>query len=313
MGPETLLAAIFVSFAFVVLAVGRAIRRTISLPELILIVISPIVFFFEIDAEIFLFLPFLAIRYAPEVWRWPAILILIIIATSIREIAVILYSPVLLLMLTRCGWRMRIGAAAFLGVFTLSLVAPLGEATLFLETTYWPAQGIGGLADKSLYQFVNLSFSDLMREYHLPVLTEYGVKWVIPWIGLGMFLIAYVARETRNGLFTLWFLALYISISILSIDHGRYAYFCFCFAVLASSPSVRACFLFDDAPLPLLGTVRKLADLMAQGLVDWGRYIRLVGLAMLALGPSGAFVFRLEPYPRIVAFTLQVLEKLPGA
>ena len=243
LGPETLLAAIFISFAFVVLAVGRVIWRTISLPELILIVISPIVFFFEIDAEIFLFLPFLAIRYAPEVWRWPAILILIIIATSIREIAVILYSPVLLLMLTRCGWRMRIGAAAFLGVFTLSLVAPLGEATLFLETTYWPAQGIGGLADKSLYQFVNLSFSDLMREYHLPVLTEYGAMWVIPWIGLGMFLIAYVARETRSGLFTLWFLALYISISILSIDHGRYAYFCFCFAVLASSPSVRACFL----------------------------------------------------------------------
>jgi|GEM_PF-2462362 len=308
-GPQLFSALLYAASISVLIAVGRIVAKEFSLLELALLGLSPIFWLYGVDAEIFMLLPLVGMLAFPQWWTGGVLLASIAIAGLVREISFILYSPVLLTMLLQRGLALRLGVLALVGGFAVLLATEPDAPTFFLENGHWTEHGIAGLAEHGMYQFAAMPFSELL-DRHWRLMENGFALGVFFWAAVGLFILTYVAEKTGSGLAVLWLLLVYGVCSILSIDHGRYGYFYFAFALMISAPAARSYFQMETLNLPLGQTVGRIMAPVTDMLARSARPLRIACLFVAVVAPSGLYVGKMVPLPRLAAFAEVALGKL---
>jgi len=296
---SVLLIAVFAGIA--VLALGELHRR---LPgaQFALLCLTPVVLIYRVDAEVLILLPFLGLILARGTWLGPVTLVLIAVATLTRELALVLFLPVLVtLAITGPVWLRAITLAT---VAALSLPFVLGgQPTYALETLYWPDHGVPGLRDMIMYRFAEMGLSELLH-LHLGFWAE---NWLIVLpsilVFLALALSILVPAGPQGSRAALVFLPLVGAMFILTVDYGRYFYLLVFYVILATRPDCLPFFdLRDWRGLPAAE-----AGLARVG--HWTARHRTAVLAAFALVPSGFWTNEYQALPRVVLFLRMMAEE----
>jgi len=298
-GPWILSIFIYLAFIPLLAAMCRELFKTASPLIIILLMFTPFALSYGADAEIFLLLPLLAMTGTESDRQKLTVLALIAAVSLIREIALILYIPVLLRFISRESGALRYLSIAYIGVMLFSLVYDFGAPNFSLETGFWPQHGVSGLEDTVLYGFATTSLGELIA-IHYESTMHYPVLALIQWGLLAGAMFFYLAHRNVPPLVFGWFIAMFAVSSVLTIDHGRYAYMFFMFAVLLSSDVRKSWFDFD---LPALPPIRWATDLTQSLMTAMMRVAGIalpVVLALLIISPSGFHTGDMDWTPRVL-------------
>lgn len=307
-GPEILSGMIYATFLVVAAAVCFLLRRSLTIPELILLSLTHFVIFYFVDAEIFLFLPMAAILMPRFQGQQAVVLLLIVVATVIRELAILLYSPVLLYFIQRGTKWIRIGVVLYLIAFVATIMMP-GSPNFSAEKLYWEPRGITGLIDEHLYLFVDMSLIEVLAR-HLNRISNNLLFGGGLWLLNAVFLIVYISHKTRSGILAAWFFGVYVVSSLLSIDHGRYAFFFLAFSVFITTERGHSWFNFEDLNKRLPRLIMDVLDRPTCWIADRRRFILPIVLSLLVVAPSGGWVGGVDWPPRIYVYIEKAQEKL---
>lgn len=301
-GPFLFSVLLIAAFAGVaVLALGELYRR-LPRVQFALLCLTPVVLIYRVDAEVLILLPFFGLILVRGAWRGPVTLALIAAATLTRELALVLFLPVLITLTTTGPVRLR--AATVATVAGLALPFALGgQPTYALETLYWPEHGVPGLRDMIMYRFAEMGLGELLR-LHLGFWAEDGLI-VLPSIlvFLALALSILVPAGSQGPRAALVFLPLVLVMFILTVDYGRYFYLLVFYLALATRPDCLPFFdLRDRCGLPQAEAVVARAG-------HWAARHRTAILAVFAVVPTGFWTNEYEALPRVFLFLRTMTEE----
>lgn len=309
LGPLVLTMMYCAIFIISALFVFYSICEAFSLLEIILLSLTPFVLLYMVDGEVLMLLPLLAMGMQRSGGRNFIVLVLIAFAISARELALLLYSPALLILLVRGHPIIRVAVVLVLAAFCTSFSGLCGPPSFVLETTYWPDRGVTMLTDSQLYKFAEKSLSDVLA-LHLKHIGENALLGGIQWFALATTFMTYIAWQTQQPLTVLWFLVIYAFASVLSIDHGRYAYFFFFFTILMARPASRDWFRLNDLGIPSAASIERAIAPAVGYMSAARRWLLPVSLFVLVIGPSAFVISQTQLMPRFLVYPLKALEKL---
>lgn len=289
-GPRVYALLLVSVFAFFTYQALREAAHRLSLSEVCLLGISPLVLFYEIDTEVMALLPLLTVNSKHQWVRVYGTLALIAVGVLFREITLILHFPILLYLLLS-----RTGTARFLsvGLCMLSIVfilSPKPAPNYLLETTYWNAQGLE-LLDHHLYRFVEMSIGDVLP-LHLTYIADHALLILPAICGFLLFSIAIVFHRTHSILLSCYCAAAISLCFVLTVDYGRYFYF-FMLYVLLLPASIATPFINIERAAD-----QRIYKRLHHSLTLINRY-RVCWLMILVVAPSGYWAGAYEPVPRI--------------
>jgi len=275
---------------------------TLHPSEAIVLIFSPIFLLYSVDSEILLILPALAL-FSHRIRAYPFLLIPIIVLTCLlREIALILYAPILLTLFLYDWRKTAVCLLASIGLCGGVIYTMMGETAFALEKNYWPGRGIEGLDTYGLYNFLDISLPSVLK-FHLSVILTQGFPLNVAfWLSAVALFCNICYQRTGSWLFSISFLGIFLACGILSIDHGRYMYFYFILVYLLTAKEVQALTVTGcDTIGRQLGMMR---DPLPKGLYALltSRWIRRGALAALVLLPSAYFAGGLFEKPRALVF-----------
>ncbi|MCU0907784.1 MAG: hypothetical protein MUF73_10130 [Rhodobacteraceae bacterium] len=287
-----LLVAVFVAFAAMALA---ELYRRLSGVQFALLCLTPAVLFYRVDAEILILLPFFGLILVPGAWRRPVALVLIAVAALTRELALVLFLPVLLTLAVTGPVWLRGATVATVAALALPFVVG-GEPNYALETLYWPDRGIPNLKETVLYGFATMGVTDVLR-LHLGFVGEAGLillPSIVLFLALALSLI--VPAGPHGPRAALVFLPLVAAMFILTVDYGRYFYLLTFYVALATRP--------DCLPVFDLHAWRGLprAEAAVGRMGHWAARHRTAILAAFVLAPNGFWSREYEVWPRALMF-----------
>lgn len=305
---------IFSAITFVlalVFAAYTCLELNKSMPawQIIMIALTPFALMYFVDAETFMLIPLLAMTQPESRNQRLFVLFLIIIATLIRELVLVLYLPVLLRFIFIDRGLVGKASMAFIAVMLVLLLWDFGPPSYVLEKTFWPNHGAPDLHLEHMYTFAEMSFSEML-ELHVGSIIEFFIPAMIFWAILAASLFWFVARRIASPMLFAWFVGTFLVSSVLSIDHGRYAYFFFMFAVLFTSEQRQKWFdlnLFDHAWWARLQSLCKPAH---NWMVGTATVMLPVSLGLLIISPSGYFTGLVLWKPRAYDVVVAVLQQL---
>jgi hypothetical protein len=296
---SVLLVAVFAAIAVLALA---ELHGRLSAVQFVLLCLTPVVLIYRVDAEILILLPFFGLILARGAWRGPVTLALIAVATLTRELALVLFLPVLVtLAFTGPVW-LRAATVATVAALALPFVLG-GPPTYALETLYWPEHGVPGLRDMIMYRFAEMGLAELLG-LHLGFWAEDGLI-VLPSIlvFLALALSILVPAGPHGPRAALVFLPLVAAMFILTVDYGRYFYLLVFYLILATRPDCLPFFdLRDWRGLPGPEAVMARAG-------HWAARHRTAVLAVFALVPTGFWTNEYQALPRVVLFLRTMAEE----
>jgi hypothetical protein len=296
---SVLLVAVFAVIA--VMALDEMYRRLTAM-QFALLCLTPVVLIYRVDAEILILLPFLGLILARGAGRGPVTLALIAVATLTRELALVLFLPVLLTLATAGPVWLRVTTVVTVAALALPFV--LGsQPTYALETLYWPEHGVPGLRDMIMYRFAEMGLAEVLG-LHLGFWAEDGLI-VLPSIlvFLALALSVLVPAGPQGPRAALVFLPLVAAMFILTVDYGRYFYFLVFYLALATRPDCLPFFdLRDWRGLPGPEAVMARAG-------HWAARHRTAVLVAFALVPSGFWTNEYQALPRVILFLRTMVEE----
>ena len=236
---------IWLTFLLFLVAYLSELKKEFNSIGLLLCLLSPVFLLYQVDAEIFMLLPFITLYSKSNfVQNWGT-LILIVFSVLIRELSLLFFFPVLVTFILQGRMALKAATITALLLLLVFLFSPKPAPTFYLENNYWNAQGFhtthSFIGSKHLYDFVSMPLSDLLS-LHISLLKEIENGWFLlglPLISfMGLFAGIFYARTKSVG-GTLYSIGL-VSVSfILTLDYGRYFYLFFMFALFASSNQVK--------------------------------------------------------------------------
>lgn len=238
----------------------KEIKGELSLIEVLLLVLSPFLLLYSVDAEIFTLLPFLTLFSKKQFLNVWGTLFLIVVATLIREISLFFYFPVLVSFIV--GGQRCIKLFATLVLFSLFLIVlyPKPSPTFLLEQTYWSSLE---LQDTSLYEFVDMPLSEVFPK-HIGFMMSKWEYFIMPLLCFMLITTSMFYKRTLNVLGALYLFSMITVCFVLTVDYGRYFYLFLIFSTLASSSAVSKYFttfpaILNFQSLNLLdGSLRKI-------------------------------------------------------
>ena len=297
---------LWLAFSIFALLVMLEVCRTMKPIEVVLFVLSPAYLLFYVDSEIFLLLPFLALLSGKWVGRDYVVIVLVIIATMIREFGILFYAPLLLHYLAAKSWLLRVTSA----IVSVGLVSSLflrTTPTYWLEKEFWPQRGVEGLPDSYLYTFAEMGLMDVLS-LHLSWIYQYFIPFGLSVLAFLPLLVLVSLSRGGSRLFRLYVLLLTAMCFILTVDYGRYFYLFFYYMILATHPAVRE--MFSLAPLSRLWPEKGLGGAAAfrpESIINSYRYL-IWGVFIIA--PSRVWLGYHGVNPRVVDFTSSILHVL---
>ena len=303
----------FTTFALVVLFAGYVcveLNKTTPAWQVILLALTPFALLYFVDAEILMLLPLLAMVQNDSRHQKLFVLLLIMVLSQMRELILVLYFPVLLRFIFIDRGLVGKASIAFIAVMSFLLLWDFGPPSYVLEKTFWPEHGAPNLHEEHMYTFAEMSFTEML-DLHVGSILEFFIPAMIFWVLLAASLFWFLAKRITSPILFAWFVGTFLVSSILSIDHGRYAYFFFMFAVLFSADTRQRWFdlnLFDHPWWNHLHTAFTPAH-------DWfartARIMLPVSLGLLIIAPSGYYtglvLWKPRAYEVVVALLQQVL------
>ncbi len=307
-GPRFFSAILLTSFVLSAITAILIARRNTTIPEQILICISPIFLLYRVDSEILLFLPFAVIFLWNGKNKNYFILVSIILSMCIREIALLYYFPVLLGFVFSRNINLRISSISALAAWTFCFIF-LHNVNYNLEHTYWPNQGITNLMDNHLYKFSTMPFKQVIF-LHVGFIYD-NILLITPGI-LSFFTFAYIyiVKKYNTIIPAVWFLLTTALFFILTVDYGRYYYFLFIFLLFFTCSTGRKYFQFKEISYighlvasPILSRI----DNFSSGYIN---RCGLISLLIFALSPSGFWADSYTIYPRVLNLSIKIAKFL---
>ena len=212
----------------------KEIKGELSLLETLLLVISPFLLLYSVDAEIFTLLPFLTLFSRNKFLNVWGTLFLIVVATLIREISLLFYFPVLVSFIV-CGQRhIKLFATIVLFALFLIVLYPKPTPTFLLEQTHWSSLE---LQDTSLYKFADTPLREVLPK-HIGFIMSKWEYFIIPVVCFMLLATSMFYKRTLNVLGALYLFSMISVCFVLTVDYGRYFYLFLIFSTLASSSAV---------------------------------------------------------------------------
>ena len=283
------------------------IHRTLPWPQVLLLLSSPVLLIYEVDTEILLLLPFAALGLPASLRPW-GLLLAILLAMAIRELALLFYAPMLWALLLRGSPALRLMTVLTTAAAVLVLLAPV-TPDYHLEREYWPERGIDGLRSTHLYGFAELGLADVVP-MHLEMIRAHLVQALPGFVAFLLFCCGLLRARTGRPLPALWFLVVYLVFAVLSVDYGRYHYLFFAWALFASTEVASPWFDFREVETLGRRMAPRTVEAFDAALCWLHERAGMVLLVIFVLAPAGPWVERYELHPRFVEFALEVLERL---
>ena len=305
-GPFLFSALLIAVFAVITVVALRKLYKRLPGVQFALLCLTPVVLIYRVDAEILILLPFFGLILAGGEWRGPVTLVLIAVATLARELALVLFLPVLLTLAVTGPVWLRAATVATVAALALPFVLG-GQPTYALETLYWPDHGVPGLQDMTMYRFAEMGLGELLG-LHLGFWAE---DWLIVLpsilVFLALALSILVPAGPHGPRAALVFLPLVAVMFILTVDYGRYFYLLVFYLILATRPDCLPCFDLRN----WRGLPRAEAVVARTG--HWVARHRTAVLIAFALVPSGFWTREYEALPRAVLFVRTLVDEVHRA
>lgn len=276
----------------------------------ILLALSPILLFFQIDAEIFMLLPLLVMCFTTPGPSMPLVLALIGLSIAFREASILLYFPVIVKGFFDKRAISAVISAAIIGLFIISISLQGEDLSYRMERDYWPAFGITDLLASHLYSFSDLPLSETIS-FHLEMISRKFVAGGASLIAFFFICTITIYLRSRSLFLVLYFSCAMGVMGILTVDYGRYYYLFFFAAVLMSDQRAMLYVILEPIKV-ILDEKLVNSRLFAKWRCDAVRLTRIRTLALLVicLAPTGFYIGSLKMTPQFVRVVSEFLVRV---